>query len=118
MTEPEPERAEEFREAIAKLPSRSFRPNKKQTVSGLAVILAVAVGLLRFATAQTTHRHGIDNTAYLQCIAQAQTAQNDPTNLGFPDTDPSSSFPGDASDPLGSGQAFNNAVISCAQYPH
>jgi hypothetical protein len=113
----EPERAEQFREAIAKMPARSFKPNKRQAAGGLSVILALTLGMLRLATYESRTHH-VDNTAYLECIAQAQTADTDATNLGFPGADPSFGVPGTATAPVSTGQALNDAVIACSKYPH
>ena len=113
----EPERAEEFREAIAKMPARSFRINKKRTVSGLAVILAVAAGTIRLSTYEARTHH-VNNTAYLQCVAQHETATLGETDAGFPAADPSFGISGTQSAPISDGEALAQASSACAKYPH
>jgi hypothetical protein len=103
----EPDRADEFRDAVAKIPSRSFRPSKRKGAVGLGTILLVVLAVLRFGLAESRSHH-VDDTAYLQCIAQAQSG-SDATGLGDPGT---------IGQPGGTGQQLNEAVIACSKYPH
>jgi hypothetical protein len=115
----EPERAEEFREAVAKIPSRSFKPTKRQGAVGLGTILAVTIALLRFEVYQSRSHH-VDDTAYLECIAQAQSQATVPgiDGLGFPTADPSFGLPGTVSQQQDPGQVLGDAAVACSKYPH
>ena len=114
----EPERADEFRDAIAKLPARSFSPSKKQAASGLTVLLLIVVAFIRFANIEARSHPKVNNTAYLECVAQQESAALDATGPGLPGADPSFGFPSSAGAPISTGEALAQADTACASYPH
>jgi hypothetical protein len=114
-------KAGELNHELDEMPSRKlYRPTRKQAGVSFSGLLLLVLTILNFAV-RSSHHHPAD-TAYLDCIAVAQSDSTIPSNTGFgPPDDPAGSAAAAAQNDIPTpdpGLALVQAESACNKYPH